>query len=219
MPPRDSTVAFFDEMAPTYERDLEVVGWDPLALLQRWPVVPSTEAVMLDVGCGTGAALAHLSGGARTLYGFDASPGMIRHARRHDVLKEADLRVQAADDPWPLPDGHCDWILALAMLEFVPDLDRFFDEVVRVLAPWGRALVTVEDVVNWEGQPMPSRDVRYGRFPLWRRTWDEIDLCLPPGLVCVRRERIAGYRVDEDPAFICAYHVLELAHGGQESPT
>jgi ubiquinone/menaquinone biosynthesis C-methylase UbiE len=117
--------------------------------------------------------------------------------------------VRSAEDDWPVPDASVDVVLGLAMLEFVEHLDAAFDEIARCLVPFGRALVTVEDIVDADGHARPEREDRYGRVPLWRRSWDDVDLCVPPGLQVVRHERCDAYRVLE-LGFTCAYHVIEF---------
>jgi ubiquinone/menaquinone biosynthesis C-methylase UbiE len=203
------TSRFFDGLAPSYDQDVVAVGWDPIALLQEWPLIVPPGSMVLDVGCGTGAVLDWLAGADRQLVGMDWSSQMIQRCRRRGSLRESEFHVQSAASAWPIPDESVDVTVALAMLEFVPDLDFVFDELVRVLRPWGKALVTVEDVADWAGQPHPKHELRYGEFPLWRRSLEDIELTIPPGLDVARVERRAGYTVLEE-GFTCAYWVLEL---------
>lgn len=206
----NETARFFDEMARRYDGDLEVLGWDPVEILREWPFHVAPGATVLDAGCGTGAVLEHYAGAGRRLVGFDVSDGMIRAARRRRSIRVADLHVHPAEDEWPVQDGTVDAVVALAMLEFVENLDQVFDEIARCLAPFGRALVSVEDVFDADGTERPAHERRYERFPLWRRTWDDVDLCIPPSLRVVRRGRRNAYKVLE-LGFTCAYHVFELA--------
>lgn len=205
-----STREFFDEMALTYDRDLLAVGWDPLALIRRWPLVLNPGERLLDVGCGTGAVLELFVGADRELAGMDLSPEMLRLARKkRRGLREARLEAASAEGPWPFEDQSFDAVVALAMLEFVPELDEALDELWRVLRPGGTALVSVEDRVDWDGTQRPETELRYGGFPLWRRSWDDVRLCIPPGLDVVRRERAPGYTVLEE-GFTTAYWIVEL---------
>lgn len=207
--PHSTTRAFFDGLARTYDQDVVAVGWDAPALIQSWPFVVPPGGTFLDVGCGTGAILELMSGADRQLIGMDLAPEMIARARRRRPLKEAELYALSADAAWPLEDATVDAAVALAMLEFIPELDEAFDELARVLRPWGSALVTVEDIVDWHGNEHPAQEMRYGEFPLWRRTREDIELAVPPGLNLVRVERRAGYTVLEE-GYTCAYWVIEL---------
>lgn len=196
-------------MAPRYDADLIELGWDPIALVRDWPVLVDAHAHVVDAGCGTGALLASLRGAGRTFTGFDLSPMMVAKARRRPALRGARLEVCSASERWPVEDAGADVVFALAMLEFVEHLDLALDEAARCLRPGGRALVSVETVVDWAGLPREPYELRYNEFPLWRRTSEEIELAIPPGLRVVRRERVRAYTVLER-GFTCAYEVLEL---------
>ena len=205
----DETAEFFDEMAPHYDRDVVELGWDPVRVLQDWPFVVDAGRSVLDAGCGTGAVLASLSGANRSLAGFDLSERMVRAAIRRRSLKGAELRVASASEAWPFEDGRFDAVVCLAMLEFMPELDFALDELSRVLARGGRALVSVEDLIDLGGISREPVERRYDRLNLYRRTRAELELCVPPGLDIVRVERVHGYTVLER-AFTCAYWVAEL---------
>lgn len=203
------TARFFDEMAPRYDSDLVDLGWDPIALVDSWPFVVPPASSVLDAGFGTGALLEHFAGADRALSGFDLSPQMVRIARRRRAIRGADLRVAGAGEEWPFEDAAFDRVFAIAMLEFVEHLDRALDELARVLRPGGRALVTVEDRTDMGGIEREAHELRYGRFSLWRRDAEELEMSIPPSLRVVRTERRPAYTVLER-AFTCAYWVAEL---------
>lgn len=208
-----STRRFFDDMSATYDKDLQEVGWDPVRVVQEWPFMVYPGEDYLDVGCGTGALLEFFQGAQRTLHGMDLSDAMIDQARRRDALRYVHFEQGSAENPWPFATEGFDKVTALAMLEFVEHLDVAFDELFRVLRPHGRALISVEDRKDWSDHDRGPKELRYDAFPLWRRTLDEIDLCLPPNLRIVRTERQRGYDVIEH-GFTTAYHVLELEKAG-----
>ena len=204
------TADFFDEMAPRYDSDLVELGWDPVALLEDWPFVAPAGAAVLDAGCGTGAVLDHFAGANRALAGFDVSPRMVHFARQRRPLRSGRIHVHSADRPWPFEDAAFDRVIALAMFEFVRDLDVGLDELARVLRPNGRAIFTAEDVVDAHGIEREAHEHRYERIDLWRRTRDEVELCVPPGLTIERIERRPAYTVIER-GFTCAYWVVEVS--------
>lgn len=197
-------------MSVTYDDDLRDLGWNPVRVIHEWPFPVPPGASVLDAGCGTGALLEHLAGAGRTLRGFDLSAGMIERGNRRRALRDADLRVVDAAGQWPFPDECATIGFAFGMLEFIEHLDAPLEELHRVLAPGGRALISVEDIVDWEGNPRDAMELRYGRFPLWRRTLDDVDVHLPPGLDIVRHARQPAYVVLE-LGFTAAYHIVELA--------
>ncbi len=206
---KHETAEFFDEMAPYYDRDIVELGWEPIRVLREWPFVIPAHADVLDAGCGTGAVLGYYSGANRQLAGFDLSPRMLRQACRRRSLKGAELRVASAGEAWPFESERFDAVIALAMLEFVEELDVALDEIGRVLTRHGRAIVSVEDVVDCGGLQREAVERRYDRFNLYRRTREEFEMSLPPSLRVAKMERLPAYTVLER-AFTCAYWVAEL---------
>lgn len=205
----DPTRRFFNEMSTTYDDDLEVLGWDPVRVVQEWPFMVYPGEVYLDVGCGTGALLTYFQGAQRKVYGMDLSENMLERARQRDALRYVEFEQGSAGKPWPFQSNMFDKVSVLAMLEFVEELDVAMDELLRVLRPGGRAILSVEDRIDWEGNDRGAKEQRYGKFPLWRRSLEEVDLHLPPSARIIRTERLRGYEVLE-LGFTTAYHVLEI---------
>lgn len=204
-----ATRAFFNEMASTYDKDVQVLGWDPVEVVKLWPFMVFPGETYLDVGCGTGALLSFFSGAQRELFGMDLSSEMIAQARRREDLKQVDFSVGSAEAIWPFPTDGFHKVTCLAMLEFVEALDVALDELLRVLKPGGRALISVEDRIDWLDNDRGGYELRYGEFPLWRRSLEEMELHLPPGAKIVKSARQRGYEVTE-LGFTTAYHVIEI---------
>lgn len=197
-------------MAPHYDSDLDVLGWDPVTVVQEWPFIVYPKERYLDAGCGTGALLSHFQGAGRTLAAMDLSQAMLQRAKRRHNLKQVQFEQGNAQEVWPFPSSSFDKVTALAMLEFVEHLDASLDEMLRVMVPGARALFSVEDTTDWEGTIRGNYELRYDEFPLWRRSFEDIDLCLPPNATIIQHKRLRGYRVME-LGFTTAYHVVEIA--------
>jgi SAM-dependent methyltransferase len=90
---------------------------------------------VLDVGCGNGVFLRHLSRGRPDLVvvGFDVAPGILA-AFGPDIAP----RVVADAQRLPIVDGSAAAVLAMHMLYHVPDIGQALDEADRVLVPGGR---------------------------------------------------------------------------------
>ena len=101
----------------------------------------------LDVGCGPGSALAYAAqAGASQVVGVDASPTMVRLARRRNrrLLREGRVEIRRADAALlPFPDAHFTKAGSLNSLQFWPAPDRGLRELYRVLAPGGRVAVVL----------------------------------------------------------------------------
>jgi len=114
----------------------------------RYLDVQTGEAV-LDVGCGTGAALARLLDRTSCqVAGIDASPTMIAAARRR-LGARAQLQVGAIEDAPFCPAGF-DAVLALNVMYFADRQGRFAAALRRQLKPGGRliAYVTHRDAME-----------------------------------------------------------------------
>lgn len=175
------------------------------------------QAMVLDIGCGSGAMLCrilkdHPSWQAN---GLDISPAAVGYSRRlaNHCGIESRAQYQVADAArLPFESQSVDFVVASEVLEHVPELELALREIARVLAPGGRAAITV---------PLESRTPLHldvfadgGRF---------LGLAERAGLRVadwkVRRERV-GYGDDPGHLFLMADRppALPLApskHSGQ----
>lgn len=91
----------------------------------------------LDIGCGAGLSTRALLPFARTVFGLDPVESMMQS--RHSIAPGAHFVAGAAED-LPFGASQFDLVAAAGSLNFV-DLDRFFNEAIRVLTPIGTLLV------------------------------------------------------------------------------
>jgi ubiquinone/menaquinone biosynthesis C-methylase UbiE len=123
-----------------YDLVLEPVN-APLRAAARRLLPPHPEWTVLDVGCGTGSALAEYAAVGCRVIGADPSPAMLARARDR-LGPDADLRP--IDDPrLPVDDASVDLVLVSLVLHSLPH-DEAVDllrEAARVLQPDGRVLV------------------------------------------------------------------------------
>jgi SAM-dependent methyltransferase len=140
-------------------------------------VDPVTEAVVelgslrgcrvLDVGCGPGSILRQLRREFDVVgVGIDASSNMIEVARRE--VPDVEFHVGRAED-MPFTDGAFDAVIARMVVHHL-DRPRAFAEMLRVLHPGGRAVITNTDPAGlekfWIRPFFPSAlDIERRRFP------------------------------------------------------
>ncbi|HYX70108.1 MAG TPA: class I SAM-dependent methyltransferase [Terriglobales bacterium] len=103
--------------------------------------VPRDSAVVLDVGCGTGRALAQLAASAPAgaqLFGIDPAENM--RARALERTRDfANVRVaEGSFERIPLDSASVDYLYSVFAFHWVTDLDAAVKEIARVLKPGGR---------------------------------------------------------------------------------
>jgi len=113
----------------------------PLRAAARRVCPPRPEWTVLDVGCGTGTALAEYAQAGCRVIGADPSPAMIAQARVR-LGDDADLRL-INGSKLPVDDRSVDLVLVSLVLHSVPRADAtgILREVARVLVADGRVLV------------------------------------------------------------------------------
>jgi ubiquinone/menaquinone biosynthesis C-methylase UbiE/DNA-binding transcriptional ArsR family regulator len=99
------------------------------------------DAVIADLGCGTGHAAAVLSPFVGQVIGVDQSAAMLKAAqRRTRGLQNVQLR-KGALEALPIEDASVDGALLVLALCYVEHAAPVLREVTRVLRPGGRAVV------------------------------------------------------------------------------
>jgi len=117
---------------------------------------------VLDVGCGMGADVFDLAakvGPTGHVTGVDISASLIEEARRRAEGRNLPVTFEVGDcQALRFEDGAFDAVRTERMLMHVPDADRAFGEMTRVLRPGGRMAVFDFD---WETQfcDSPHREV------------------------------------------------------------
>jgi ubiquinone/menaquinone biosynthesis C-methylase UbiE len=108
---------------------------------------------VLDVGCAMGADVFDLAARVATtghVTGVDLSVSLIEEARRRAEGRKLPVAFEMGDSQaLPFEDGAFDAVRTERMLMHVPDADRAFVEMARILRPGGRMAVFDFD---WETQ-------------------------------------------------------------------
>lgn len=108
------------------------------------------EFVVADVGTGTGFVAAALAPLVSKVYALDGSPAMLEVARRN-LAGFSNVSFQASDgNSLPLDDASVDAVFANMYLHHCPDPAAAIREMVRILKPGGRLVVTDLDLHTHE---------------------------------------------------------------------
>lgn len=134
----------FELGAPGYEATVAPALLPVAADVVRRARLEAGELV-LDVGTGTGNALAAAAGDGRTLVGLDASPAMLAIARE----RAGDAVLVVGDFArMPFPDGEFDVVISSHALLFADDRVAVLREIRRVVRPGGRLSLSVPGPVE-----------------------------------------------------------------------
>jgi SAM-dependent methyltransferase len=122
--------------------------------------------VVLDLGCGAGTDLliaAQMIGPEGCVMGVDMTESMVERARAsaEEMGLGNVLLHEALIEELPLNAGSVDVVISNGVIDLVPDKERVFDEIDRVLRPGGR-LQIADVVIHHE----VSEDARK-RIDLW----------------------------------------------------
>ncbi|HXE56169.1 MAG TPA: metalloregulator ArsR/SmtB family transcription factor [Tepidisphaeraceae bacterium] len=137
---RAASEAFFAGAAGQWDRlrdELYGRTFSQHAMLAMLP----QDAVIADLGCGTGAVAAQLAPWVGKVIGVDNAPAMLKAARtRTEELKNVDLR-RGDLTALPIEDASCDAALLLLVLSYIAEPMVVLDEVARILKPGGKTVI------------------------------------------------------------------------------
>lgn len=143
---------------------------------------PPDRRRMLEIGCGAGRMLIHLSPHFERAEGADIAPEMIAAARAASLPDNVRLTITSGADLRPFEDGSIGFVFSYQVFQHIPDrgvIGDYLAEVCRILSPCGRAALQFD-----------TRDE-----PAWRR----LALRLPdPLLPRTRRRFIRRYPVPQE---------------------
>jgi predicted TPR repeat methyltransferase len=157
--PIDYVEAHFDLFAKTFDHKLvEILHYKiPGEMMDLVGRFRTSFENMLDLGCGTGLAVAYLARFGHQITGVDISGGMLEEAAKRGLYKElvkaeAGLYLQSHN-------AQFDLIIAADMLIYQGDLAPLFEAVAASLLPGGIFAMSLEVGSEADFQLLPS-----GRF-------------------------------------------------------
>lgn len=166
-PPDGYIKSFFDRFAPRFEERLvgELGYWGPEVVgrfLAPW-LAGRSDLRVVDLGCGTGLSGAFVRPHAARLTGVDLSGGMLEIARGRALYDELSCE-EIGDWLARQAPGQIDLALALDTFIYVGDLDRVLQAAAGALAPEGRFVFTIEELMT-AGDYTLLRSGRYAHAP------------------------------------------------------
>jgi ubiquinone/menaquinone biosynthesis C-methylase UbiE len=119
-------------------------------------------AIVADVGAGTGFVATGLASRAAHVVGFDSSPEMLAVARRNLAQFDNVEFREATGDQLPVNDETFDGVFANMYLHHAPDPLATIKEMTRILKPNGVLCITDLDTHDHEWQREQMADLWLG---------------------------------------------------------
>jgi SAM-dependent methyltransferase len=102
---------------------------------------------VLDFGCGTGYGTHRLAPHCRAITGVDVSADAITYASARYQGPNLSFRPigRLPAERTPFDDGEFDVVVSFQVIEHIPEVDAYVDEMARVLRPGGTLVVATPD--------------------------------------------------------------------------
>jgi ubiquinone/menaquinone biosynthesis C-methylase UbiE len=140
-PSKVASRRWFDRRAGRYEGGATSRWRDPVQQASLAAVHLTGDDVLLDVGCGTGAASRAAGPVAKFVVGVDLAPDMTRRATELARAIENVRFVVADSEQLPFDDGAFTAVVCSNSFHHYPDPLRAVREMDRVLASGGRLVI------------------------------------------------------------------------------
>ena len=205
-----------DWSAGAYERTAAELEPAARLVVERAAIAPGER--VLDLACGTGNAASLAAAAGARVTGLDSAPRLVEVARGR--VPDAEFVVGDALD-LPFEDGAFDAVLSIFGVIFVPDPARAVAEIVRVLVPGGRALLSawrpegpITSMVGVLGRGLAAA----GGPNRPRFAWDDpaavADLAAAHGATVTAEDASLAIEADSPEAYFAAaeeHHPMSLA--------
>lgn len=126
----------YDSIADNYGKSIAIIN----AFHGKFYIknMPRNRGSVLDIGCGTGDILAQISKYFKQSFGIDPIKKFVASALQRSP--ESTIKTGNAEN-LPFKDGSMDYIISHIVFQHV-DRDRAVEEVLRVLKPGGRLIIS-----------------------------------------------------------------------------
>ncbi len=137
---RTTSQAFFASAAGQWDRLRDELFGDRFHLAAM-AAFADADAVVADLGCGTGQVSAAIAPFVRRVIAVDGSAAMLQAAKKRvQAFDNVELR-RGELEALPIDDGRAAAATLMLVLHHVPEPERALREAARILEPGGKAIV------------------------------------------------------------------------------
>jgi len=115
---------------------------------------------VLEIACGTGQGLGYLSRVAKTIEGGDFSAAILSIARQYYGKRIRLIQFDAQELPYK--DNCKDVLILFEAIYYLPNVEKFIQECVRVLRAGGKLLIVTANKDLYDFNPSPFSHRYYG---------------------------------------------------------
>lgn len=119
---------------------------------------------VLEVACGAGQGIGYIARRAKSIQAGDISDALLGRARAH--YKDRFVLTCFDAQETPFEDDTFDAVVIHEALYYIPDANRFMQEVVRIMRPGGRLLITNSNKDLYDFNPSPHSTFYHGTVEL-----------------------------------------------------
>jgi ArsR family transcriptional regulator len=137
---RSKTEAFFAGAASEWDRLRDEFYGTAFTSQAMFALLPEN-AIVADLGCGTGRTTARLAPWVGKVIGVDSSAAMLKAAKSR-TLELPNVELRRGDlASVPIDSATCDAALLVLVLSYVTEPEAVLEEMARILKPGGKAVV------------------------------------------------------------------------------
>jgi predicted TPR repeat methyltransferase len=200
----DRNFEYYGEMACRYDSVVHQGGYALAETIYSGATKlrQADSLAVLDLGIGTGLVSEKFARAGSSVTGIDASQEMLEMCKKKSFAKTLIL-ADLSDGHIPNLSEYFDLVLCVGLIEFVRNIDRFFQSIAKAMKSGGNFVLAVRDIslnprftkMEWKGLVIDARAFEdHGLIAIhhhWPTVKEALERC---GMLIVREEEVFAYK-------------------------
>jgi ubiquinone/menaquinone biosynthesis C-methylase UbiE len=203
---------YFETVAPRWETMRQGFFSDDLRRIVIESAGVQAGQVAVDVGAGSGFLSRGLAAKGACVIAVDRSPAMLEELRTQ--LPQVDVR-QGEAEKLPVPDNGADYVFANMYLHHVEDPAAAVREMVRILRPGGKLLITDLDRHTYEFLRTEHHDRWLGFERNTVQTWFQAAGLEAVSVACAEQKCCAASQCGAEKAAVSIFMASGIKAGSK----